>query len=89
MNITESNRKDKRFKAVFDNGKVIHFGQRNPVNGTYIDHHNKRLRAAYIARHSGEDWGNPYTAGTLSRFILWGDSTDINENKKNFIKKFL
>lgn len=89
MKITPSTRYNKRFKATFNNGIVTHFGQRDPVNGTYIDHGDENKRNAYIARHSKlENWNDPYAAGTLSRYILWGDSTNIIDNINLYRKKF-
>lgn len=80
MEILNSNRKGKRFVAAFANGIKIHFGQAG--GQTYIDHKDKKKRDAYLARHSmnREDWGNPYSAGALSRWILWGPSESINNN---------
>ena len=75
--------------AVFNNGITVHFGQRNPAVGTYIDHGNDSLKAAYIARHTPlENWNDPYDAGTLSRFILWGDSPDIRTNILLYNRRF-
>jgi hypothetical protein len=58
MDIVEAKPKTKkRFTAIFrlhKGGKIIkitHFGQRNPKIGTYIDHGDKKIRAAYRARH--------------------------------------
>jgi hypothetical protein len=43
----------------------------------------------YIARHQvNEKWDDPLTAGALSRWILWGATTDIDENIKLFKEKF-
>ncbi len=88
MQIEKSTRKGKRFKATFLNGKVIHFGATG--GSTYVDHGDKDKRSAYIARHSknNEDWTNPYSAATLSRFISWGDSTSLDTNKQAFMRKF-
>jgi hypothetical protein len=87
MYITQSDRKDKRYVATFDNGKKVHFGLKN--GQTYIDHLDKAKRDAYLKRHQkNEDWTNPYTAGALSRWILWGDSTNINKNISDFKKRF-
>jgi len=89
MEIYDSNRKGKRFTAVFADGKTVHFGQDNPKYGTFIDHGDTAQRAAYIARHRvREDWTNSRTAGTLSRFILWGDSPDIRQNIAEFRRRF-
>jgi hypothetical protein len=87
MYITQSDRKDKRYVATFDNGTKVHFGLKN--GQTYIDHLDKAKRDAYLKRHQkNEDWTNPYTAGALSRWILWGDSTNINKNISDFKKRF-
>ncbi len=74
MYINDSQRKDKRFVAIFDDGVKIHFGLKN--GSTYINNHSKRLRANYINRDRvNEDFNNPKTAGEISRWILWGDDT--------------
>ena len=81
---------EKRYTATFKDGKIVHFGQKNPKYGTYIDHSDKDKRAAYIARHSknGENWSNPKTAGALSRYLLWGDSTSLRTNIASFKRRF-
>ena len=85
----------KRFTAIFrihKGGKVIkitHFGQRNPVRGTYIDHGDKKSRAAYRARHKGDlDTKDFKRAGFLSYFLLWGDNKSLNKNIESFKNKF-
>ena len=88
MKIENSKRKDKRFVAVFDNGVKVNFGLLGAQ--TYIDHGDKLKRSNYLARHgnSNEDWTNPYTAGSLSRFLLWGDYITLEQNIKSFKKRF-
>jgi len=89
MYIVESSRikSGKRFMAIFHNGKTIHFGRYG--GETYIYHGDKDKRTNYIKRHQKrENWNTPYTAGSLSRWITWGDSTDINENIRAFKKRF-
>jgi hypothetical protein len=87
MDITKSNRKDKRFLATFKDGTKIHFGLKN--GSTYIDNKDKTKRENYIKRHQvRENFNNPKTAGSLSKNILWGDSTSINNNIKSFKEKF-
>ena len=86
MKIEPSTRKDKRFMAIFKNGQIVHFGSK--TGSTYIDHHDKIKRDNYIKRHSkNENWNDPYSAGALSRWILWGDYTTLNENHQAFMKK--
>jgi hypothetical protein len=86
MIIVKSTRKDKRFEAIFKDGTSIHFGSKN--GSTYIDHGDKIKRENYIKRHQvNEDW-NTINAGSLSRYILWGDSNDLGKNILDYKKKF-
>ena len=55
----------------------------------YTQHKNPLRRANYLSRHrSREDWNNPKTAGALSRWILWGDSTSLQRNVASFRRRF-
>lgn len=87
MQIKPSTRKDKRFMAIFKNGTVTHFGAKGGT--TYIDVGDKAKRSAYIARHRvNENWKDGYSAGALSRFILWGDYTSIDGNTAAYNRMF-
>jgi len=87
MLIKKSTRKGKRFMIEFANGKTIHFGLEG--GKTYIDEGDKIKRAAYLARHQKrENWNDPYSAGSLSRWLLWGDSTNMETNHQAFMSKF-
>jgi hypothetical protein len=87
VSITPSTRRGKRYVARFEDGTKTHFGQSG--GSTYIDHGDKAKRTAYIARHRvNEDWTKPKTAGALSRFILWGDHTTLEQNRKDFNRRF-
>tara|TARA_R110000822_G_scaffold148471_4_gene287479 strand:+ start:340 stop:609 length:270 start_codon:yes stop_codon:yes gene_type:complete len=84
MLLEKSQRKDKRFVIQIDN-KKIHFGAKNGF--TYVDGASEKTRENYIKRHRvNEDWNN-INAGSLSRFILWGDTKDINKNLKAFLTR--
>jgi hypothetical protein len=86
MYIKQSTRKDKRFMAIFHDGKIFHFGLKG--GQTYIDHQDKKKRDAYIARHRvNEDW-TKINSASLSRYLLWGDTTDLNTNIQKFKSKF-
>ena len=50
ISIKEIN-ENKRFIALFSNGKTTKFGQTNSKNGTYIDHNDKKSKKNYIKRH--------------------------------------
>lgn len=86
MYISESWRKDKKYVAIFDNGMQTHFGAKNSL--TYLDHLDNKKRENYLKRHMvREDWENPYSAGALSRWILW-ENPNINKNIIDFKKRF-
>lgn len=68
------------------NKNPIHFGARGMSD--YTIHHDKKRRENYIKRHSKNEDYNGINAGSLSRFILWGDSTDIKKNIKDYEKRF-
>jgi hypothetical protein len=88
MEITDSNRKNKRFLATFANGEKIHFGQQGAT--TFVDSGDEKKRSAYLARHGAgrEDWKTPYNAGSLSRWILWGPTAKLSANISFFKNKF-
>lgn len=81
----------KEFVAVFrqdnERTKTVRFGTSSNyvLNKDKTDAH----RAAYIARHRvNEDFSNPMTAGSLSRYILWGNSRSWPQNLAAFRRRF-
>jgi len=86
MLIKDSTRKGKRFMATFANGKTVHFG--NLGSQTYIDHGDKDKRTNYLKRHAKRENWNEVNAGSLSRWILWGDDKDFEKNHQSFMKRF-
>ena len=76
--------------AVFDNDgrkKTVHFGAKGMDDYTITK--DKEQRERYRTRHANnENWNNPMTAGALSRWVLWGDSTSRATNISNYKKKF-
>jgi hypothetical protein len=87
MKLLASTKKGKRFMVTFDNGKTVHFGSKN--GEAYIDHGDKAKREAYLRRHAvNENWDDPYSAGALSRWLLWGASRDLEANHISFMKRF-
>lgn len=87
MKLKDSSAKGKRLTAIFDNGRQVHFGLKG--GSTYVDHKDPKKRDAYLARHRvREDFNDPYTAGSLSARILWGQHTTIRENLAAFKKRF-
>jgi len=66
--------------------KTIHFGARD--GSTYLDHRDPVKRENYLARHRvNEDW-TKVNAGSLSAFLLWGKSTDLETNLRAYLRRF-
>lgn len=90
VDFKKSNRKNKKLMAIFkENGKlikIIHFGALGYED--YTTHKDPERRRRYINRHwRNENWKNPYTAGSLSYYILWFTpdlETNINIYKEIF-----
>ena len=85
MELYTSHRKGKRYAVVINN-RTYHFGQQN--GKTYIDEGNKTKRENYIRRHSVKENWDEINPGSLSRYILWGKHTNLEDNIKDYIKKF-
>jgi hypothetical protein len=87
ISLKPSTRPEKRFMITFSEPKkTIHFGAKN--GSTYLDHKDKTKRKNYLARHKvREDW-SAVNAGSLSAELLWGSSTDINNNLNDYLRKF-
>ena len=87
VSLKPSLRKNKRYEIVFSEPKkTIHFGAKN--GSTYIDHKDKIKRYNYLKRHIvNEDWSN-INPGSLSAILLWGNSTNLNDNLNEYLRKF-
>jgi len=67
-------------------GKLVHFGSEG--SKTYVEGASEEKKNAYISRHKvNENW-NQINPGSLSRYILWGDSRSIRTNLENYKKRF-
>jgi Family of unknown function (DUF5754) len=87
MKLERANDGKHKWVATFKDGTQTRFGAVGMDDYTIT--HNKQQRQRYISRHrNNEDWNNPKTAGALSRYILWGDSTSILANQRSFEQRF-
>ena len=90
VKIAKSTNPEKKYMAVFENDgrtKTTHFGASGMSD--FTQHHDPERRMRYLGRHKAtEDWNDPTSAGALSRWILWGDSTSFNENVKRYKRRF-
>lgn len=89
ISISKSDKPNKKLKAVFninDKEKNIYFG--NTKYSDYTIHKDKKRKEAYIRRHEvNENWNNPLTSGSLSRWVLWQKPT-LEEGIKYYKNKF-
>ena len=87
VQLQNSHIKNKRYRVILEDGSHYDFGLKG--GQTYIDHHDKKKRENYWKRHLGnkeEEYKILHlipSPATFSAYLLWGRSTDINENIKN------
>ena len=89
MHLVDSPIKNKKWRAVFKNGTHTDFGAIPYDDYTSFP---KEIREAkknsYLKRHAkNENWNDPYSAGALSRWILWNETT-IEKSLKDYKKRF-
>ena len=96
LSVKRSPKKDKKLRASFcKDGKIRHvdFGypamQNYGGSARYGERHVSRERKRrYIQRHKArENWNDPMSRGSLSRYILW-ETPSLRENIKKFKRKF-
>jgi len=97
VTISRSSNSEKKLMAVFEDSegkkiKTTHFGQRGASD--YTKHGEKERMKRYLERHGGgtttstkEDWKDPTTAGSLSRWILWNEPS-LNSSFNDYKRKF-
>jgi len=89
LTIVPSDRDGKKWKAVFSDGaktKTLHFGAKGYED--YTQSKDLSRKKLYIDRHAKrENWQTPYTAGSLSRWILW-ETPSFQKNVLLFKKRF-
>ena len=91
MVIEKGTAKNKKLKAIFYEGskklKTTQFGDVRYED--YTQHKDKERRDRYRSRHKKDlEKGDYMSAGYLSYYILWGNSTSRNTNIKQYKKKF-
>jgi len=86
--IKRSDKKTKKYVAIIDDKKKVHFGQKGMSD--FTQHHDVKRQERYIERHkSREDWTitGIKTAGFFSRWLLWNQSS-IDEAARNIEEEF-
>jgi hypothetical protein len=91
IKLEDSQLKSKRFRIYLDNNKHYDFGLKDK-HETYIDHKDKVRRDNYRRRHYNSIKEQPYIQNLIpspalfSYYLLWGDSSSINQNIKTLNK---
>lgn len=81
----------KKYKMVFYDAmrkkiKSVQFGAVGYDDYTITNDIQQKMN--YITRHkNNEDWNDPMTAGSLSRYLLW-NKTSLSASYKDFRNKF-
>jgi len=88
--IKKSTNPKKKYMAVFsDKGKKVkttHFGAAGMSD--YTKHKDKTRKRRYLSRHrKRENWSDYKSAGALSRYVLWGE-TSFRESVKRYKRRF-
>ena len=90
IKVVKSTKTGKKYMAVFDNNgrtKTTHFGSAGMDDYTLKG--DKEQRERYRTRHKKDlNTGDPTKAGFLSYYLLWGDSTSLQENISAYRRRF-
>ena len=61
------------------------FGAKNMSD--YTIHKDEERRERYRNRHKKDNIDEPFSPGALSWYVLWGDSTDIQKNLRDYLRR--
>jgi hypothetical protein len=76
-----------KYVAHFSDGRKTAFGAKGMDD--YTKTHDEEQRARYRQRHKKDlATKDPYRAGFLSYYILWGDSTSLRRNLREYNTHF-
>ena len=77
----------KKYTAFFSDGTKTSFGDSSMED--YTQHHDLQRRENYRSRHRKDlETRDPKRAGYLSRYILWGNSTSLATNIREYKRMF-
>jgi hypothetical protein len=91
VSITKSSKPNKKLMAKFKDKKTgrestTHFGAAGMDD--YTIKKDKAQRERYRNRHRGDNLTNPRSAGALSWYVLWGNSTNKRDNIASYKRRF-
>jgi hypothetical protein len=85
VSLEKSNRKDKKYVVLLDDGKLYHFGLKNAI--TYVEGATKQKRDAFLARHLNNPLEKKLienlvpSPALFSVYLLW-NTNDLDKNVK-------
>jgi hypothetical protein len=86
MYLVDSPLKMKKWRAIFKDGTHTDFG--HIAYEDFTDGIPESRKIAYLNRHrKRENWDDPKSAGALSRWILWNETT-IEKSLKDYKRRF-
>ena len=83
--IKKSSNPGKKFTAIIDNKKSIHFGQKNASD--YTIHKDDDRKNRYLQRHKHDHFNNPLYPSFYSTNLLWNKKTlfdSIRDTNKKY-----
>lgn len=91
LRVIKSPKSDKKWRAVFQSEtgreKNVDFGARGMDDYTLTG--DKEARKRYRDRHQKDlKTGDPTRPGFLSYYLLWGESTSLQENLSSYRRRF-
>jgi hypothetical protein len=87
MKLMKANDGKHKWIAKFKDGSETRFGAKGMDDYTIT--HDKEQRERYRTRHKKDlSTGDPKRAGFLSYHLLWGESTNLKKNKKEYERKY-
>ena len=95
--LSKSSKKDKKYMIKHEN-KTTHFGSAGMRDYTLINKKSsqyylpnkedrEKVKKPYKSRHSNYSLASPYTAGSLSMFLLWNKPT-LSASIKDYEKRY-
>lgn len=89
--LVKSPKSEKKWRGIFTDaeGKETHTDFGFSAMEDYTQHKNPTRKRLYLLRHRArENWNDYRSAGSLSRHLLWGESTDLETNVRKFKRRF-
>lgn len=78
-----------KYEAIFMGAQNMRIKFGDSRYSDFTQTHDLNQRRLYILRHQkNESWDTPFSAGSLSRHLLWGDFWDFDRNLRAFKNKF-